>query len=75
LSMGAQPARISSASIIAELLEEREQLMAHALADRQVWREIELLDLTQEGIEAEWTVGTTPLVIPRQIDLTASATS
>jgi hypothetical protein len=48
---------------------------ARALAETQTWREIELLDLTSQSMESAWTVSTTPLVIPRQIDLTADVSA
>lgn len=47
---------------------------ANRMASIQSWREIELADLTQQGIESHWEVATTLLVIPRQIDLTVSPT-
>jgi hypothetical protein len=56
-------------------MEENAKRMANQLANTQTWREIELIDLTNEGVESQWQIDTTPLVIPRQIDLTASATA
>ncbi len=65
----------TNAQAIQDWMEAEAQKLANTYAQYQTWREIELVDLTQEGIESRWVVDTTPLVIPRQIDLTASATS
>lgn len=55
--------------------EEIVRLAMQALAETEMYYEIELVDLTSRGAESEWEVATVPLVIPRQIDLTADASA
>jgi hypothetical protein len=68
-------ASLGNAQLIADLMEMSAKKITNELASRQVWREIELLDLSNQDSEASFSVPTTPLVIPRQIDLTADITS
>lgn len=42
------------------------------LAATEMWYELELKNLEGTGIEAHWEVPTAPLVVPKQIDLTAA---
>lgn len=51
------------------------RLAKQRLADLEMYYELELVDLTSRGAESEWEVATVPLVIPRQIDLTADASA
>jgi hypothetical protein len=44
-------------------------------AARQFYRRVELTNLEGSGAEINWTVATTPLVLPRQIDLEAASSA
>jgi hypothetical protein len=66
---------ITEAQYIADIIEQNVKIVTNQFANTQTWREIELLDLTSQASEAHFTVATTPLVIPRQIDLTFEPTA
>jgi hypothetical protein len=53
------------------LLKQSIEANTNNVANHQSYREVELVDLTNQSIDAEWTVPVTVLVLPRQIDLTA----
>jgi hypothetical protein len=55
-----------------EFYDENARKIIQAIASRQTWYELELLDLKAAGIEAHWAILATPLVIPMQIDLMES---
>ncbi len=60
------------AALYAKFHEEQVRNAMRALGETQTWLELELVDLTKNGIEASWGLdGLTPLVIPRQIDFEA----
>jgi hypothetical protein len=59
-----------------EYYNEHAQRMAEAAAEAQVWVELELRDLTSnDAIDTGWSVTTTRLVIPKQIDLMSGSTA
>jgi hypothetical protein len=66
---------LGGAVLIADLIETNARAITQQMANLQTWREIELLDVTNQANATSFAVATTPLVIPRQIDLTAEATA
>lgn len=65
------PIGLGALAYYQELFEEQKRRAAVILARTHSYVELELLDLTAAGVEAQWLTPTTALVIPRQIDLMA----
>jgi hypothetical protein len=60
--------------LINKQMREAGEKLAKGLAERQGYLELELVDWTNKAVESQWIVNTTPLQLPRQIDLTAGST-